>query len=160
MEEGLLEFHACALLMKEHKKAIAKMCIISAGQIICWFGVPYMVYLALGYQGSSFLHIFVLQILIYMSFVPSYCQASGNHAASKRICLPSTCSEAFTVAGFHDGGGSFKPGDRFLLPACIERHRAASHLPCAAAQMRNTHFPSDFSILSLKAMGGNGKVRF
>ena len=66
MEEGLLEFHACALLMKEHKKAIAKMCIISAGQIICWFGVPYMVYLALGYQGSSFLHIFVLQILIYM----------------------------------------------------------------------------------------------
>lgn len=67
MEEGLLEFHACALLMKEHKKAIAKMCIISAGQIICWFGVPYMVYLALGYQGSSFLHIFVLQILIYMS---------------------------------------------------------------------------------------------
>ena len=67
MEDGLQEFHACALLMKEHKRAIAKMCVISAGQIICWFGVPYMVYLALGYQGSSFLHLFVLQILIYMS---------------------------------------------------------------------------------------------
>ncbi|MFQ8898853.1 MAG: hypothetical protein ACLR71_12135 [[Clostridium] scindens] len=80
MEEGLLEFHACALLMKEHKKAIAKMCIISAGQIICWFGVPYMVYLALGYQGSSFLHIFVLQILIYMS--SSFCRCREPWASA------------------------------------------------------------------------------
>lgn len=66
IEEGLEEFHACALLMKEHKTAIGKICLISAVQIVCWFGVPYMVYLALGQQGHTFLHIFVLQILIYM----------------------------------------------------------------------------------------------
>lgn len=67
IEEGLKEFHACALLMKEHKGAAVKICLISMVQIICWFGIPYTVYLALGQQGYTFLHIFVLQILIYMA---------------------------------------------------------------------------------------------
>lgn len=43
------------------------MLMISTVQIVCWFGVPYMVYLALGYHGVPFLHLFLLQVLVYMA---------------------------------------------------------------------------------------------
>ncbi|KMZ53674.1 hypothetical protein HMPREF0980_02204 [Dorea sp. D27] len=66
-EAGFEEFHACAHMMKRHKKDIVKMLMISTVQIVCWFGVPYMVYLALGYHGVPFLHLFLLQVLVYMA---------------------------------------------------------------------------------------------
>lgn len=66
-EAGLEEFHTCALTMKQHKREIVKMLFISTVQIVCWFGVPYMVYLALGYHGVPFIHLFLLQVLVYMA---------------------------------------------------------------------------------------------
>ena len=64
--------------------------------------------------------------------VPS--ASAGSHGY-QRICLPSTVRKHLQWQ-FHDGGGSFKPGDQLLLSACIERNHAASYLRrCAAAQM-------------------------
>lgn len=67
LASGLDEFHACSVLMRQHKKEIAAMLVISTIQIVCWFSVPYMVYMALGYHGVPFVQMFILQVLVYMA---------------------------------------------------------------------------------------------
>lgn len=63
---GLEKFHNCAIMVRQKKRTVFKVTMISIIQIICWFSVPYVVYRALGESGASYPKLFLLQILIYM----------------------------------------------------------------------------------------------
>jgi len=66
LDEELQEFRECAVIMKQEKRSIYKVLSVSVVQVICWFSVPYMIYLALGQSGVSYGYAFVIQTLIYM----------------------------------------------------------------------------------------------
>lgn len=66
LDEGLHEFHECAVMMRQEKRVVYKVLTVSAVQVICWFSVPYMIYLALGQSGVSYGYALVIQTLIYM----------------------------------------------------------------------------------------------
>jgi len=66
LDEELQEFHECAVMMKQEKQSIYKVLSVSVVQVICWFSVPYMIYLALGQSGVSYGYAFVIQTLTYM----------------------------------------------------------------------------------------------
>lgn len=67
LDEGLEEFHQCAMMMKGNKKTIIKIMSVSVVQVVGWFSIPYMVYLSLGGESTSFLTFFLLQTILFMS---------------------------------------------------------------------------------------------
>jgi len=65
-DEGLDRFHAGAFMIRKHRAVMARVLAFSILQTLCWFSIPYLVYLALGQSGAGFSQLLLLQILTYM----------------------------------------------------------------------------------------------
>lgn len=66
LDDGMEEFHGCATMVKQNKTVILKVMAVSTVQVICWFSVPYVIYLSLGQSGISYGYILMIQVLVYM----------------------------------------------------------------------------------------------
>ncbi|MCI8798006.1 MAG: flippase-like domain-containing protein [Dorea sp.] len=61
------DFQTCADLIRREPKVMGKVAAVSICQVICWFSVPYMVYLAMGEYGAGYPQIYLLQTVLYMT---------------------------------------------------------------------------------------------
>lgn len=66
LKDGFREYHSCAILMKEKKSVTAKVVGISIIQVLAWFSIPFVIYMALGGQAGQYWNLLLLQILLYM----------------------------------------------------------------------------------------------
>lgn len=61
------DFQTCADLIRRNPKVMGKVVAVSVCQVICWFSVPYMVYLAMGEHAAGYSQIFLLQTVLFMT---------------------------------------------------------------------------------------------
>ncbi len=65
IDDSFEEYRECAKVLKGQGKVLIQVLGVTFLQTICWFSVPFMVYLALGQRGASYLHVFGLQCLVH-----------------------------------------------------------------------------------------------
>ena len=63
----LHDFEDCKSFLKKDPGLAGRVIVISFIQVICWFSVPWAVYHAMGESGSSYIVIFLHQIILYMT---------------------------------------------------------------------------------------------
>ena len=64
----LAEFHDCSVLIKQYPKLFLKVFLVSLLQVICWFSIPYAVFISMGGgMKVSYIQILVMQTFLYMS---------------------------------------------------------------------------------------------
>ena len=61
------DFQTCADLIRKDPKVMGKVIAVSLCQVVCWFSVPYMVYLAMGENAAGYPQIFMLQTVLFMT---------------------------------------------------------------------------------------------
>lgn len=67
LKRHIVEYQQCAGLLRESMLILGKVIFVTTIQTICWFSVPYMVYLSLGQRVSSYGEVLVLQILVHLA---------------------------------------------------------------------------------------------
>lgn len=67
LDVAFRDFQTCADLIRREPKVMGKVLAVSICQVICWFSVPYMVYLAMGEYGTGYAQIYLLQTVLYMT---------------------------------------------------------------------------------------------
>ncbi len=61
------DFQTCADLIRRNPKVMGKVVAVSICQVICWFSVPFMVYLAMGESAAGYSQVFLLQTVLFMT---------------------------------------------------------------------------------------------
>lgn len=61
------EYSSAALILKNNKKIVLKVVLVTLVQIIIFYSIPYFVYLALGYHETSILKFITTQAILYVA---------------------------------------------------------------------------------------------
>ena len=67
IDDVLHDFEDCKEFFKNDPILTLKVIIVSLIQIVCWFSVPWAVYHAMGETGSTFISLFLHQVVLYMT---------------------------------------------------------------------------------------------
>lgn len=67
IDDVLHDFEDCKAFFKNDLALTSKVIVVSLIQIICWFSVPWVVYRAMGETGSTYISLFLHQVVLYMT---------------------------------------------------------------------------------------------
>lgn len=133
LEASFKDFQICADLFRKNPGVMGKVVIVSICQVICWFSVPFMVYLAMGENTAGYPQVFLLQTVLFMTtaLLPFPGAAGISEYAFTRLFSGVFTKHPMAVATLVNRGISF-----YCL-LIISAAMAAILWKCGSRQCRN-----------------------